>query len=124
VARQEFINAGVILFCRTRRYLGAQVALDHARLAALAPRGFDIPAVEESLALIPRIAQGAGPIGSLPLADRFHWLTAPRSTIVQPSPIHCGRCTDPSEALADLMRRMVGRDAELRNGEWRNCEWC
>lgn len=109
VARQEFINAGVILFCRTRRYLGAQVALDHARLAALAPAGFDIPAAADALALIPRIAQGEGPIGSLPLADRFHWLTAPRSTIIQPSPIHCGRCTDPAAALSSLMAQMVGR---------------
>jgi hypothetical protein len=107
VERGEFINVGVILFCRTRRFLDACVDLDRARLAALAPAGFDLDQVEANLALIPAIARGAGPIGALPLADRFHWLTAPRSTVIQPSPIHCGRCSDPATALKQLMDVMV-----------------
>lgn len=107
VERGEFINAGVILFCRTRRFLDACVELNRPRLAALAPAGFDIDAAEAHLALIPAIARGAGPIGALPQADRFHWLTAPRSTVIQPSVIHCGRCVDPAEALERLMDAMV-----------------
>lgn len=109
VERGEFINAGVIVFCRTRRFLDACIELDRARLAAVAPRGFDIDQAEAHLALIPAIARGAGPIGALPQADRFHWLTAPRSTVIQPSVIHCGRCTDPAAALAGLMDAMVRR---------------
>jgi hypothetical protein len=103
----EFLNAGVILFCRTNRFLDAIIALDRARLAALAPAGFDLEQVAIHLALIPRIARGAGPIGALPLADRFHWLTAPRSTVIQPSPTHCGWCIDPAEALVRLVATMV-----------------
>ena len=110
VERGEFLNAGVILFCRTRRFLDACVDLDRERLAALAPAGFDLDRVAAQLDLIPAIARGAGPIGALPLADRFHWLTAPRSTVVQPSPVHCGRCTDPAAVLALLLAVMVRRE--------------
>src|SRR5690349_15811564 len=81
VERGEFVNAGVILFCRTRRFLGARIALDADRLAALAPQ-VDIHELNRHLAIIPLVCAGgvgAGPIGLLPLADRFHWLVAPRS---------------------------------------------
>jgi hypothetical protein len=107
VERGEFVNVGVILFSRTRRFLGACVEVDRARLAVLAPAGFDLDRVEAHLALIPAIARGAGPIGALPLADRFHWLTAPRSTVIQTSPVHCGQCDDPAAALDHLMGVMV-----------------
>jgi hypothetical protein len=107
IARGECVNAGVILFCRTRRFLDACVELDRARLASIAPPHLNLDRVEAALALIPAIARGAGPIGALPQADRFHWLTAPRSTIIQPSTIHCGRCTDPADALRHLMDAMV-----------------
>lgn len=107
IARGESINAGVILFCRTRRFLDACVELDGARLAAMAPPHLNLDRVEAALALFPAIARGAGPIGALPQADRFHWLTSPRSTIIQPSTIHCGRCTDPADALRHLMDVMV-----------------
>ena len=109
VEREEFINAGVILFCRTRRYLDARIALDRDRVHALAP-WLDLDEVEHHLAVIPLICAGdpsGGPIATLPLAGRFHWLVAPRSTIVQPSPVHSGLCVDPRATLEHLMKRMV-----------------
>lgn len=109
VERGEFVNAGVILFCRTRRFLAAQVELDEARLLALAP-DCDLPAVQQQLATIPLICAGgpeSGPIGALPLAERFHWLVAPRSTVIQTSPVHSGICTDPAAALERLVATMV-----------------
>jgi hypothetical protein len=107
ITRGECMNAGVILFCRTRRFLDACVELDRARLAAIAPAHLNLDQVEAALALFPAIAHGAGPIGALPQADRFHWLTAPRSTMIQPSTVHCGRCVDPAVTLAHLMDKMV-----------------
>lgn len=107
VERGECINAGVILFCRTKRFLAAQVELDRKRLAAIAPPGFDVERVEAALATIPAICAGEGPIGALPQADRFHWIVSPHSTVIQASPVHCGRCTDPSAALEHLMNVMV-----------------
>lgn len=109
VEREEFINAGVILFCRTRPFLGARIALDRARLAALAP-WIDIPEVEEQLALIPLICEAdpaGGPIAALPLSERFHWLVAPRSTVIQTSPVHTGLCEDPEAELAHLVDAVV-----------------
>lgn len=109
VEREEFVNAGVILFCRTRRFLAARVDLDPDRLRALWP-AVDVEEVQHHLAAIPRVCEGgkdAGPIGSLPQADRFHWLTAPRSTIVQVSPVHSGLCDDPSAELEHLVNIMV-----------------
>ena len=106
VAREEFINAGVILFCRTRRFLGARVELNAGRLPALAPH-LDLEEVRAHLELIPKICEGQGPIGQLSLADRFHWLTSPRSTIIQISPVHSGLCTDPAAALERLMQTTV-----------------
>lgn len=109
VERGEFLNAGVILFCRTKRFLAAAVELDRARLAALTPIGFDLDRAEEALATIPAICAGEGPIGLLPQAERFHWVVAPHSTIIQASPVHCGRCTDPAAALKHLLDRLVRR---------------
>jgi hypothetical protein len=109
VERGEFVNAGVILFCRTRRFLAARLALDTTRLIALAPL-VNISAVEQYLALIPLICMGgpeAGPIGQLPLAERFHWLVAPRSAMIQTSPVHSGLCDDPVVALDRLLERLV-----------------
>ena len=109
VERGEFVNAGVILFCRTRRFLGARIALDASRLAALAPQ-LDIPEVNRHLAIIPLVCAGgveAGPIGLLPLADRFHWLVAPRSAMIQTSPVHSGLCDAPEAALEQLLDALV-----------------
>lgn len=112
VERAEFLNAGVVLICRSKRFLGARVALDRVRLAAFAP-GLDakqIDALEQQLTLIPRIAAGetdAGPIALLDFRQRFHWLTAPSSTMVQASPAHTGLCTDPMLQLDKLFEELV-----------------
>jgi hypothetical protein len=112
VEREEFLNAGVILFCRTRGYLAARIALDERRLLALAP---DLDAetlaeIRAHLDTIPRICAGerdAGPIARLSQAERFHWLVAPRSTLIQPSSPHSGLCDDPAAALDRLFAEMV-----------------
>ena len=109
VERGEFINAGVILYCLTSRFLASKVELDEQRLRALAP-GVDLELVRSHLEAIPRICEGgkkAGPIGQLPQKERWHWLVAPRSTILQTSPVHSGLCEDPAQALEHLMDRMV-----------------
>jgi len=109
VEREEFLNAGVILYCLTQRFLAARVSLDPARLRALDPE-VDVELVQGHLESIPRVCAGgreAGPIGQLPQKERFHWLVAPRSTILQTSPVHSGLCADPQAALDALFARMV-----------------
>ena len=109
VEREEFMNASVLLFCRTRKYLGVRIALDRDRLRAFAP-WLDPEEVERHLAVIPLICAGdpaGGPIAELPLAGRFHWLVAPRSTMIQPSPVHSGLCADPEATLEHLAQSMV-----------------
>lgn len=109
VERGEFVNVGVVLFCRERRFLAARLEVDAARLRALAP-DLDIELLREQLGHIPVICAGgraAGPIGDLPAHERFRWLAAPRSAIVQPSPVHVGLCADPQAALDRLFRQNV-----------------
>lgn len=109
VEREEFINVGIVLFARTRRFLGVRTELARDRLAALAPT-CDPDEVQRHLDAFERVAAGgpgSGPIGALPLAERFHWLVAPRSTILQCSPVHSGLGHDPSLALERLMDAMV-----------------
>lgn len=109
VERQEFINVGVVVSCPKRGFLEAAVELDAARLRALDPT-LDLEAISRHLAVIPAICKGgrdAGPIGVLSPRERFHWLTAPRSTVIQLSPVHTGRCDDPTALLAKLMETMV-----------------
>lgn len=109
VEREEFINAGVILSCQRSGFLQAAMALDEARLLALDPR-VDVDTVRRHLEAIVSICAGdaaCGPIAQLPYRSRFHWLTARRSAIIQTSPVHTGRCTDPAAALAHVMQRMV-----------------
>lgn len=104
VERQEFINAGVVVFCLEKRYLDARVHLDAARLKALWPDA-DANLVREHLQAIPRICAGdpaGGPIAKLSQRERFHWLTAPRSTIIQPSPVHTGVC-DGTDGVIDRL---------------------
>jgi hypothetical protein len=111
VDREEFINAGVILYCRSLDFLDARIALDHKRLLALFPGAApDLEAIERALAMIPRICAGdasAGPIATLDLAERFRWLSATRSTVPQVSPVHTGLCDDPAQMLDHLMVKMV-----------------
>jgi hypothetical protein len=109
VDREEFVNAGVIVSCPARDFLEARIALDEARLLAL-DSTIDLEAVRANLASIPVICAGgpdAGPIGRLPQRERFHWLTAPRSTIIQTSRVHTGRCTAPADVLEHLLDVMV-----------------
>ena len=107
VEREEFINVGVILFCREQNYLAARIELDRERLAALAP-DVDVAQVQTHLDVIPCIcAGGVGPVGQFSQAERFHWLVNPRSTSIQASPVHTGLCTDPAVILDQLMETMV-----------------
>jgi len=112
VEREEFINAGVILSCPERSFLEASIKLNEARLLALDP-SLDMEMVKTHLASIPTICRGgveAGPIGQLTQRERFYWLVAPRSTIIQTSPVHTGRCSDPAAALQHLVATMVETD--------------
>ena len=111
VERGEFVNAGIILSCDIERILQASIELDEAALLGL-DAGVDLDLVRSILATIPAICAGgsdAGPIGKLSARERFHWLVAPRSTIVQTSPVHTGQCDDPREALEHLMDRVIRR---------------
>lgn len=104
VEREEFINAGVVVFCLEKRYLDARILLNEARLLALWPE-VDVGLVREHLDAVPRICMGdaaAGPIAQLSQRERFHWLTSPRSTIIQPSPVHTGVC-DNTEGILDRL---------------------
>jgi hypothetical protein len=112
VERGECLNVGVILVCRARRFLDARVELDRRRLTAFAPYLDDetVALIARQLALIPRICAGnpaAGPIAALGLGERWHWLAAPASTLLQPGSVHTGLCLDPAEELACLFREMV-----------------
>lgn len=112
IEREEFLNAGLILFCRPARYLVARTALDWAALTALQP-GCDAEGMQGQLRLIERIAAGeadAGPISLLDQSERFGWLTAPRSTIVQPGPIHTGTTENPAATFEHLFAVLVERD--------------
>ena len=109
VDRGEFLNAGVIVFCSTRAYLESRIELDRARLQALSP-SVDLAVVESYLEAIPKVCEGggdAGSIGTLPQRARFHWLVAPRSTIIQTSAVHSGVHEDPKIALDNLFEKLV-----------------
>lgn len=107
--REEFFNAGVILFCPQQRFLAARIHLDRGKLHALAP-GFDPEEVEQRLDAIAKICAGhqsAGPMARLAQRARFHWLVAPRSTLIQVSPVHSGLCDQPEPVLERLFREQV-----------------
>jgi DUF3037 family protein len=109
VERQEFVNVGVILSCPELKFLEAMIEIDEGRLCALDP-ALDMESLRRHLDSIPQICrggQGAGPIGLLPQRERFHWLTAARSTVIQCSPVHTGRCAAPEPLLVRLMDTMV-----------------
>ena len=113
VDRGEFVNAGVIVSCARAGFLKAFIELDEPRLLALDPAA-DIALVTAALATLPIVCEGgdkAGPVGRLSLRERFDWLVAPRSSSIQTSPVHTGRCDDLEHAAERLMRRVVRRPA-------------
>ncbi len=109
VEREEFVNAGVIVFCLEGRFLKARVELDEERLRALAP-GLDWGELREHLWAFERIAHGdkeAGEIARMSQRERFRWLVAPRSTMIQVSAVHTGLCEEPEQKLEQLFERLV-----------------
>lgn len=109
VERQEFMNAGIVVLCLEKRYLAARVHLDEDRLRALWPEA-DAALVNQHLAAVPRICAGepdAGPIALLSLRERFHWIVSPRSTIIQPSPVHTGVCDNTGGLLDRLATQFL-----------------
>ena len=109
VEREEFVNVGVVVSCPARDFLEARIEFDPARVLALDPAA-DIDSIREHLASIPVICRGgpaAGAIGQLTPRERFRWLTSPRSTVIQFSAAHTGRCEDPEALLARLVETMV-----------------
>lgn len=111
VEREEFINAAVVVFCLEKRYLDCRIALDPERLRALWPDA-DAELIRQHLDAIPRICSGdpaGGPIARLSQRERFHWLTSPRSTILQPGPVHTGVCDDTGNLLDRLTRQFLSQ---------------
>jgi hypothetical protein len=111
VERGETLNAGIVLMSRAHRFIGARTALDAELLAAMAP-DCDPDVVRAHLDALERVAAGdanAGPIARLSLAERFHWLVAPSSTVIQPSEVHTGLTEDPGATLEHLFRTLVRR---------------
>ena len=111
IEREEFLNAGLVLFCRSRRFLRARTSLDAERLRALRPSA-DLEALRAQLALIEKIAAGevaSGPLANMSQSERFHWLTTPRSTAVQPGPIHGGMADDLDVTFEHLYATLVDR---------------
>jgi hypothetical protein len=109
IEREEFLNVGVILFCRTMGFLQARVALDPHRLELLAT-GVDAAELEAHLKARVRTAAGepdAGPIAQMEQSERFHWLVAPSSTMIQTSSVHSGLCEDPEATLQRLFGGLV-----------------
>jgi len=109
VEREEFLNVGVILYCKDQSFLQAIYHLNKERINTFCNQ-LDIEELENHLKIFDLICKGgddAGPIGKLPIAERFRWLTATRSTIVQTSKVHPGLCTDASETLKKLFNQMV-----------------
>jgi hypothetical protein len=114
VERGEAINAAVVVFCRPLRFLGARAELDEALLAALAP-GCEPAEVRAQLETLVAVAEGrqeGGEVAGMPQSERFHWLTAPSSTIVQPSAVHTGLTADPAAELDRLFASLVSRSAK------------
>lgn len=108
VEREEFVNAGVILFCLERRYLKCRIALDEERVLALAP-SLDVATIRQHLRAVELLCNGdakGGPMAKLSQRERFHWLTAPRSTVLQTSPVRTGICTKENGDCHDLNSRL------------------
>ena len=111
VEREEFLNVGVILYCAHEKFLQCTTEIDEARLSTLCDK-IDFDDLRNHIRSFERICAGgkdAGPIGKLSMAERFRWLTSPRSTIVQTSKVHPGLCTDAAKMLSHLYEQLVSR---------------
>ncbi|HEY6608996.1 MAG TPA: DUF3037 domain-containing protein [Candidatus Limnocylindria bacterium] len=111
IEREEFVNSGLILFSRPREFLAARTDLDASALSALRD-GCDLDGIREQLAFIEDMAAGRvaeGPFAAMSQSERFHWLTTPRSTLVQPGPLHAGTTDEPAETFERLYRILVKR---------------
>ena len=109
VEREEFINVGVILYCKSKKYLGVKYYLNAERLKALDSK-IEIDELQKNLDSFKKISEGgtdSGPIGQQDLPSRFRWLTATRSTVLQVSPVHMGLCDDPQSNLDKLFEQLV-----------------
>jgi hypothetical protein len=109
VEREEFLNVGVVLYCADQDFLQIMFELNSARLNAFSPR-IDMAEIDAALCSFRQIcagAENAGPIGKLPIAERFRWLTAARSTVVQTSVVHPGLCLNAPEMLEKLFKQLV-----------------
>jgi hypothetical protein len=109
VEREEFMNVGVIVSCPLRDFLEARFELNDKRLLALDPT-LDLDTIRAHTDSIRMICAGgvaAGPLARLSQRERFHWLVAPRSTIIQTSPAHTGKCGDPAQLVEHLLKKMV-----------------
>lgn len=109
VERGERMNAGVVVYARRHRFLEARIGLDRARLAALDPEA-DPDEVQRHLDALAGVAAGdetAGAVARMPQSERFHWLAAPSSTIIQATPVHTGLCEDPTATLDRLFTALV-----------------
>lgn len=118
IERGERLNAGVVLFCRARGFLSARIALDEELLATLAPT-LDLASVRSHLDALARVAGGdpaAGPVARLEPSERFHWLVAPSSTVIQPSKVHTGFSADPERDLQRLTAALVARELAPLDG--------
>ncbi len=118
VDREEFINVGVIVYCQSLEYLRAECSIDESRLLPFAA-GSDLTEVREHLSSVCRICSGSedsGPIGKMSLGERFRWLTAPRSTVVQTSPVHTGFTDDPDLTLKKLVSKLVELRSPINEG--------
>jgi hypothetical protein len=112
VERGELVNVGVVLFCRTRRFLGVRIDLGDRQVAALRAMApdVDLEQVHAHLASIQAIVDGdasAGPIAQLAAPERFRWVTSPSSTVIQPSDVHGGMTEDPAASLAELFEKLA-----------------
>lgn len=109
VEREEFLNVGVILLCVQQKFLRCRISMDEVRLSTLC-KEFDVDELKDHISSFTRICEGgmeSAPIGLLPLAERFRWLTATRSTVLQTSRVHPGLCTNAQETLDQLMEQLV-----------------
>jgi len=119
IEREEFVNAGLVLFCRSLQYLNARSSLDAEGLASLRPDA-DLDALRAQLTLVERIAAGdvaSGPLAGMSQSERFHWLTTPRSTAVQPGPTHGGMTDDPAATFDHLYTTLVDRPTSSEESE-------